>query len=95
MTQRDPLFPTIFNVVVDAVVRHWFTAMVESTEEQSGRRQEDRQKNFIFHADYGMVTSSDPRWLQGAFSTLVGLFGRVGLNTNAGKTVVMVCCLCP
>ena len=23
MTQGDPLPPTIFNVVVDAVVRHW------------------------------------------------------------------------
>ena len=25
MTQGDPLSPTIFNVVVDAVVRHWVT----------------------------------------------------------------------
>ena len=23
MTQGDPLYPTIFNVVVDAVIRHW------------------------------------------------------------------------
>ena len=23
VTQEDPLSPTIFNVVVDAVVRHW------------------------------------------------------------------------
>ena len=23
VTQGDPLLPTIFNVVVDAVVRHW------------------------------------------------------------------------
>ena len=27
--------------------------------------------------------------LQGAFSTLVGLFDRVGLRKNVGKTVVM------
>ena len=25
VTQGDPLSPTIFNVVVDAVVRHWLT----------------------------------------------------------------------
>ena len=42
-----------------------------------------------------MVTSSDPRWLQWAFNTLVGLFERVGLRTNIGKTVSMACRLCP
>ena len=38
-----------------------------------------------------MVASSDPRWLQGAFNTLVGLFDRVGLRKNVRKTVGMVC----
>ena len=37
-----------------------------------------------------MVTLSDPRWLQGAFNTLVGLFDRVGLRGNSVKTVGMV-----
>ena len=37
-----------------------------------------------------MVASSDPGWLQGAFNTLVGLFGRVGLWNNVGKTVSMI-----
>ena len=41
-----------------------------------------------------MVASSDPRCPQGAFITLVGLFNRVGLKTNSGKTVGMVCGLC-
>ena len=41
-----------------------------------------------------MVDLSDPRWLQDEFSTLVGLFDRVGLRTNVGKTFVMVCFLC-
>ena len=27
VTQGDPLLPTIFNVVVDAVVRHWYSLM--------------------------------------------------------------------
>ena len=38
-----------------------------------------------------MVASSDSRWLQGAFNTLVGLFDRVGLRTSVGKKVGMVC----
>ena len=32
VTQGDPLSPTIFNVVVDAVVRHWVTMAVEEAE---------------------------------------------------------------
>ena len=42
-----------------------------------------------------MVASSDPRWQQWAFNALVGLFERVGLCTNVGKTVSMTCRLCP
>ena len=41
-----------------------------------------------------MAELSDLRWLQGVFSTLVGLFDRVGLKTNVGNTVVMVCLPC-
>ena len=42
-----------------------------------------------------MVASSDPRWLQWDFTTLVGLFDRVGMKTNVGKTVSMTCRPCP
>ena len=41
-----------------------------------------------------MVASSDPIWIQGAFNVLVGLFDRVGLQKNVGKTVSMVCHPC-
>ena len=37
-----------------------------------------------------MVASPDAIWIQGGFITLVGLFYRVGLRTNIGKTVGMV-----
>ena len=36
----------------------------------------------------------DPAWLQGVFTALVGLFDRVGLRKNTGKTVSMVCHPC-
>ena len=38
--------------------------------------------------------SLDPAWIQGAFNALVGLFDRVGLQTNVGKIVRMVCHPC-
>ena len=41
-----------------------------------------------------MVASSDPCWIQGGFSTLLGLFYRLGLNNNVYKAVEMVVRLC-
>ena len=38
----------------------------------------------------GMVASSDPRWLQVSFNTLVGLSETVVQQGNFGKTVGMV-----
>ena len=41
-----------------------------------------------------MVVSSDPAWIQGAFSALVAIFDRVGLLTNIKRKVSMVCHPC-
>ena len=94
MTQGDPLSPTIFNVLVDAMVRKILTVMVDGAEEKGECGQEGRHQAALFYADDDMVASSDPRWLQGAFNTLVSLFNRVVLQTNLGKTVGMVCRPC-
>ena len=63
LTQGYPLSPTIFNVVVDAVVRNWVTVMLEFAEERGERGQEVRHHNALFYAEDVMVASSDPRWL--------------------------------
>ena len=54
------------------------------------RGNEGRHQASLFYADNGMVASSDPRWLQWEFNTLVSIFERVGLRTNVGNTVSMV-----
>ena len=95
VTQGDPLSPTIFNVVVDVVVRHWFTLAIEDAEKRGGVGKEVRHQAALFYADDGMVASSNPRWLKWAFNALVGLFERVRLQTNVGKTASMVCRPCP
>ena len=91
VTQGDPLSPTIFNVVVDTVVRHWIDGIVGETEEKGETGREGRHQSAVFNADDGMVVSSDPAWLQGAFSALVAIFDRVGLRNNVGNTVSMAC----
>ena len=94
VTQGDPLSTTIFNVVVDTVTRHWVQGVVEEAEVRGELGKEGRHQAKLFYADDSMVASSDPAWIQGAFNSLVGLFNRVGLQTNIGKTVGMVCHPC-
>ena len=89
VNQLDPLSTTISNVVLDEVVSHWLTMMVEVAEERGENGQKGRHQNSVFYTDYGMVALSDPQWLQGAFSTLICLFNRVGLQTNFRKTFGM------
>ena len=79
VTQGDPLSPTIFNVVVDAVVRHWVKMALEEAERRWERGKEGRHQASLFYADDGMVASSEPRWLKWAFNALVSLFKCVGL----------------
>ena len=94
VTQGDPLSPTIFNVVVDAFVRHWLNGLVDAEEAKGETGREGRDQSEVFHADDDIVVSLDPAWLQGAFNALVAIFDRVGLLTNVGKTVSMVCHPC-
>ena len=91
VTQGGGMSPTTFNVAVDAVVWHWVKEMVEIS---GGRGQEGRHQNALFCEDDRITASSDPGWLQGAFSTLVGMFYWLGLSTNVRKTVRMACHLC-
>ena len=90
MTQGDALSPTIFNVVVDAVVRHWVHRVMEEAEARGETGREGRHQAALFYADDGMVALLDPAWIQGAFTALLELFDRVGLRKNVGKTVSMV-----
>ena len=94
MTQGDPLSPIIFNVVVDAVVRHWVNGLVDEAEAKGKTGREGRHQLEVFYADNGMVVSLDPAWLQGAFKALLAIFDRVGLLTNVQKIVSMVCHPC-
>ena len=83
--QGDPLSPTIFNVVVDAVFRHWVNGLFNKAEEKGEMGREGRHQLAVFYADDGMVVTSDPAWIQSAFNALVAIFNRVGLLTILGR----------
>ena len=61
MTKSDLISPTIFNVVVDAVVRQWATMALAEAGKRGERGNEGRHQAELFYADNGMVASSDPR----------------------------------
>ena len=60
VTQGNTLSPTIFNVVVDTVVRHWVTGVIADAEERGDMGKEGRHQAALFYSDDGMVALSDP-----------------------------------
>ena len=65
MTQGDLLLPTIFNVVVESVVRHWISLVAGGAEGHDGWGRDVRHRANFFHVDDGLVASTDPVWMQG------------------------------
>ena len=60
VTQGDPLSPTIFNVVVDTVVRHWLLLATQEAERRGEWGRERRHQAALFCADDSMIASSAP-----------------------------------
>ena len=90
VTQGDPLPPTIFNLVVDAVIRHWVTVVTPNEAGTGGLSLTIIDLVDYFYANDGLVPSTQPERLQRAFDVLTGLFDQVELQTNTVKTVGMV-----
>jgi len=85
------LGPLIFNIVVDSVVGHWMTIMVDDGGASAMTGLAVEELLLPFCADDGMIASKDPAWLQEALTVLVALFRRAGLEINVKKTKVMMC----
>ena len=92
MTYGDLISPAIIDAVIDTVVRHRVSSMVEGAEERGKHGLEGRYQNSLFCVNDGMVALLDLQWLHVKFRTLVGLFDRVGLRNNVGKIVGVLFC---
>ena len=67
VTHGDLLYSTIFNVVVDAVVRHWVNGIVEEAEErgENGTRGPTSGRTFLRQRRHGCLVG--PRLAPGRF----------------------------
>ena len=86
VTQGGPVSPTIFNLMVDAVIREWERQLLLNDIPLG----QIRVLVAIFYADDGLIAARDHTTLQLAIDLLTGLFDRVGLETNTKKTEAMV-----
>ena len=77
MTQGDPLSPTIFNAVVDYVMRHWLT-MVATDESVPERYGSSIQRLAVyFYAIYSLIMLMQAGRIKMAFYVLKDLFDNV------------------
>ena len=84
----------IFNVVVDAVIRHWVLAVMPTEESTGLLGLTIIELASYFYDEDGLMSSTQLEWLQRAFEILTCLFNCICLRTNTTKTIVMVCQTC-
>jgi hypothetical protein len=78
-------------VCVDCVVRKWLRQVLGEGVARDGVGDLVHDQCIAFFVDNGLVDARCPEWLQSSFNTLITLFERIGLWTNAKKTKVMTC----
>ena len=86
--------PTLFNVLVDAVVRKWWADVMDDMTIANTGLQGDNAGRLasLFYADDGAIGSKDHDWLQNAIQHLCNLFRDcTGLKPNTEKTETMSC----
>ena len=90
MIQGDPVSPTIFNILVDAVVRAALLDVYEPQEAKHGFGWAVGKHKICFYAYDGRIAGLNPIWVQTALTAMVRMFEMVGLHTNPSKTKAMV-----
>ena len=94
VTKGDPLYPTIFNMALDDVIRHWVTVVAPTKEGMEGLGLSIRDLVAHLYANNRFIDLTQPKRIQRAFSVLTGLFDWVGIRTNTQKTASMACWPC-
>ena len=90
VTQGNPLSPTLYNIIVDAVVRETIQEICGPQEDQHGFWWSMGEHKVCFYTDDGRITGRDTIWVQEALKTMVRMFERFILQTNLNKTKAVI-----
>ena len=85
VTQRDPLRPNIFNMVVDSVIRHWMMVVSGEEAEPEGFWRVVQQLAALFYAESGLIASPWSAQIQEDLYDLTGILNWVILRINTEK----------
>ena len=90
VTQGEFSSPTIFNIVVDAVVWEVLEAVCSPHEAQYGMGWATGEINLVLYVDERRISVQDHEWVQDALTVIVDMFRRMGLEANIEKIKVML-----
>ena len=90
----NTLPPTIFNMVVDALIHHYTEMVAGEYAVPEGLRRMVHNLAAIFHMENRLISSHRPARLQEALDVLMGIFDWIVPMKNVAKTVGMVCQPC-
>ena len=83
----DPVSPTIFNIVEDAVLRYWMQSVAST-----GQMRSLLDAHSIFYVDDGQAAGTNLPLLTYGFNLLRDLFSRIGFALNSSKTEKSMVC---
>ena len=79
--------PTIFTIIVDAVIRAVLLQVFVPQESQHGIGWDMVKKSIFFYADYVQIADRNPIWVQKTLMALVCMFERVAYRQNQGRKI--------
>ena len=85
--QGGLVYPSLFNVTVNGVVRNWLSLEVEDRAViQDVLVHVVGQSLVFFYVNGVLLVLKDPECIQGALNLPIGLFRRIGLAANIAKS---------
>ena len=91
MKQWDAVYPTIYNVVVDTVVRAVMLEVCGLQEAHNGFGWVVGEHNIVFYTENICISGSNRIWVHTTLIEMVRMFKKVGLLTNLRNNKAMVC----
>ena len=88
---REPVYPTILNIVFNALVQSALVQLYYPQESHHGMGWLMGEQHILFYSNDACITGRNPIRVQDMLATLVWMFEQVGMYKNLGKTKTKTC----